>query len=108
MPSGDLIYARILDQEAVIINSQDDAETLLEKRSRIYSDRPYLATVVPCVLPELFYSTSPTQLDLGGRSYSHSWVMALNGVLTDESSTSLSKKNLRSDFAQCRSRVLVR
>ena len=60
MLSGDLIYARILDQEAVTINSQDDAEALLEKRSRIYSDRPYLATVVPCVLPELFHSTSMT------------------------------------------------
>lgn len=55
---GDLIYARILDQEAVIINSQHDAEALLDKRSRIYSDRPYLATLVPCVLPEFFYSTT--------------------------------------------------
>ncbi|OAX33955.1 cytochrome P450 [Rhizopogon vinicolor AM-OR11-026] len=44
---GDLIFVRILDQEAVIINSQHIAEALLDKRSRIYSDRPYLATRIP-------------------------------------------------------------
>ncbi|KAG2046503.1 cytochrome P450 [Suillus hirtellus] len=31
----------------VVINSQHIAEALLDKRSRIYSDRPYLATLVP-------------------------------------------------------------
>ncbi|KAG0702607.1 cytochrome P450 [Suillus ampliporus] len=44
---GDLVFVRILDQEAVVINSQHIAETLMDKRSRIYSDRPYLATVEP-------------------------------------------------------------
>ncbi|KAG2038735.1 cytochrome P450 [Suillus americanus] len=34
-------------QEVVVINSQHVAEALLDKRSRIYSDRPYLATVEP-------------------------------------------------------------
>jgi hypothetical protein len=47
--SGDLIFARMLDQEVIIINSQHVAEDLLDKRSRIYSDRPYLATQQPCV-----------------------------------------------------------
>ncbi|KAG0704965.1 hypothetical protein DFH29DRAFT_774042, partial [Suillus ampliporus] len=42
---GDLVFVRILDQEAVVINFQHVAEALLDKRSRIYSDRPYLATV---------------------------------------------------------------
>ena len=54
MLPGNLIYARILDQEVVIINSQDDAKALLEKRGVIYSDRPYIATLVPCVLSKFF------------------------------------------------------
>ena len=47
--SGDLIFARILDQEVVVINSQHVAQALMDKRSRIYSDRPYLATLKPWV-----------------------------------------------------------
>ncbi|KAG2134903.1 uncharacterized protein EDB93DRAFT_837306 [Suillus bovinus] len=31
----------------VVVNSQHIAEALLDKRSRIYSDRPYVATVKP-------------------------------------------------------------
>ncbi|KIJ11833.1 hypothetical protein PAXINDRAFT_33646, partial [Paxillus involutus ATCC 200175] len=44
---GDVLYARLLDQEIVILNSQSDAVELLEKRSQIYSDRPFIATVEP-------------------------------------------------------------
>ncbi|KAG1719246.1 cytochrome P450 [Suillus paluster] len=44
---GDLVFVRILDQDAVVINSQHVAQALMDKRSRIYSDRPYLATVKP-------------------------------------------------------------
>ncbi|KAG0704307.1 cytochrome P450 [Suillus ampliporus] len=44
---GDLVFVRILDQEVVVINSQRVAEELLDKRSRIYSDRPYVATLEP-------------------------------------------------------------
>ncbi|KAG1846130.1 cytochrome P450 [Suillus tomentosus] len=44
---GDLFFVRLLGQEIVVINSQHVAEALLDKRSRIYSDRPYLATVEP-------------------------------------------------------------
>ncbi|KAG2090009.1 cytochrome P450 [Suillus discolor] len=44
---GDLVFVRSLDEEMVVINSQHIAEALLDKRSRIYSDRPYLATLVP-------------------------------------------------------------
>ncbi|KAG2069904.1 cytochrome P450 [Suillus decipiens] len=44
---GDLIFVRNLDEEIVVINSQPIAEALLDKRSRIYSDRPYLATLEP-------------------------------------------------------------
>ncbi|KAG2114145.1 cytochrome P450 [Suillus discolor] len=44
---GDLFFVRLLGQEIVVINSQHVAEALLDKRSRIYSDRPYMATVEP-------------------------------------------------------------
>ncbi|KIJ12560.1 hypothetical protein PAXINDRAFT_14641 [Paxillus involutus ATCC 200175] len=44
---GDVLYVRLLDQEVVILNLQSDAVELLEKRSRIYSDRPFVATVEP-------------------------------------------------------------
>ncbi|KAG2368699.1 cytochrome P450 [Suillus spraguei] len=45
---GDLVFVRILDQNAVVINSQHVAQALLDKRSAIYSDRPYIATAEPC------------------------------------------------------------
>ncbi|KAG2336907.1 cytochrome P450 [Suillus weaverae] len=45
---GDLVFARILDQDVVVINSQHVAQALLDKRSGIYSDRPYIATAEPC------------------------------------------------------------
>jgi hypothetical protein len=48
--SGDLVFVRLLGQEIVVINSQRVAEALLDKRSRIYSDRPYIATLEPYVL----------------------------------------------------------
>ncbi|KIK97281.1 hypothetical protein PAXRUDRAFT_239039 [Paxillus rubicundulus Ve08.2h10] len=44
---GETLYVRLLDHECVILNSQSDAVELLEKRSRIYSDRPFIATAVP-------------------------------------------------------------
>ncbi|KAG1861718.1 cytochrome P450 [Suillus subalutaceus] len=44
---GDLVFMRHLGEEMVVINSQHIAEALLDKRSRIYSDRPYLATLKP-------------------------------------------------------------
>ncbi|KIJ12558.1 hypothetical protein PAXINDRAFT_14638 [Paxillus involutus ATCC 200175] len=44
---GDMVYARLLGQEYVILNSQSDATELLEKRSQIYSDRPFVASIAP-------------------------------------------------------------
>ncbi|KIJ05219.1 hypothetical protein PAXINDRAFT_93744, partial [Paxillus involutus ATCC 200175] len=44
---GEVLYARLLGQEVVVLNSQSDAVELLEKRSQIYSDRPVIATVEP-------------------------------------------------------------
>lgn len=40
---GDLIYVRLLDTEVVVLNSCSVATELLEKRSHIYSDRPFIA-----------------------------------------------------------------
>lgn len=37
---GDLVYSRILNQEIVIINSEELAKDLLDRRSSNYSDRP--------------------------------------------------------------------
>ncbi|KAG1729295.1 cytochrome P450 [Suillus occidentalis] len=44
---GDLVFVRLLGNEVVVINSQHVADALLEKRSQIYSDRPYIATLEP-------------------------------------------------------------
>jgi hypothetical protein len=54
--SGDLFFLQLLGQEVMVINSQDIAEALMEKRSRIYSDCPYLATRQPYILLAFFHS----------------------------------------------------
>ncbi|KAG2114148.1 cytochrome P450 [Suillus discolor] len=54
---GDLFFVRLLGQEIVVINSQHVAETLLHKRSRIYSDRPYIATLEPFGWSDVFVFT---------------------------------------------------
>ncbi|KAG1727776.1 cytochrome P450 [Suillus paluster] len=41
---GDIIYTRALNMEIIVLNSEEVANELLEKRSRVYSDRPYIAT----------------------------------------------------------------
>ncbi|EIW83950.1 cytochrome P450 [Coniophora puteana RWD-64-598 SS2] len=44
---GDIVYCRLLGTDVVVLNSEKVAEVLLERRSRIYSSRPHLATRVP-------------------------------------------------------------
>ncbi|KAG6374677.1 cytochrome P450 [Boletus reticuloceps] len=44
---GDIMYIRLLDMDVVVLNSPSVASELLEKRSQIYSDRPFIATVDP-------------------------------------------------------------
>jgi len=91
---GDLIFVRNLDEEIVVVNSQHIAEALLDKRSRIYSDRPYLATLEPCVPSILLYSIeSEVSADMACRSTLDSYVMVMNGVSADDSSTKLSVLN---------------
>ncbi|KIJ19370.1 hypothetical protein PAXINDRAFT_7853 [Paxillus involutus ATCC 200175] len=41
---GDILYTQILGQEIIVLNSEEVAINLLEKRSRKYSDRPGFAT----------------------------------------------------------------
>ncbi|KAG9318013.1 cytochrome P450 [Chiua virens] len=38
---------RVLNQDIIVINSEKIAKDLLERRSSIYSDRPYIATRIP-------------------------------------------------------------
>ena len=40
---GDIMYIRLLDADVIVVNSTDVATNLLEKRSHIYSDRPFVA-----------------------------------------------------------------
>ncbi|KAG6331183.1 hypothetical protein ID866_7904 [Astraeus odoratus] len=37
---GDIVYSHIFGQDFIIVNSEDTARLLADKRSRIYSDRP--------------------------------------------------------------------
>ncbi|KAH7930184.1 cytochrome P450 [Leucogyrophana mollusca] len=41
---GDLVYSNVLGQDFIVINSEKVARELLEQRSAIYSDRPYIST----------------------------------------------------------------
>ncbi|KIJ19360.1 hypothetical protein PAXINDRAFT_7844 [Paxillus involutus ATCC 200175] len=41
---GDIMYTHILNQEIIVLNSEEVAVELLEKQSRKYSDRPVVAT----------------------------------------------------------------
>ncbi|KAG8212997.1 cytochrome P450 [Butyriboletus roseoflavus] len=42
--TGDIFMIRVLKQDIIIINSKKIAKDLFDRRSRIYSDRPYIAT----------------------------------------------------------------
>ncbi|KAH7925846.1 cytochrome P450 [Leucogyrophana mollusca] len=44
---GNIVYSRAFGQEVIIINSENVAKALMEKRSHNYSDRPRLATILP-------------------------------------------------------------
>ncbi|KAF8123446.1 cytochrome P450 [Boletus edulis] len=44
---GDIFMIRVLKQDIIVINSEKIAKDLLDHRSNIYSDRPYLATKDP-------------------------------------------------------------
>lgn len=52
-PLGDIIHYRTYNRHTVVLNAYDDNVELLDKRSLIYSDRPYLAMMDLCVEPFL-------------------------------------------------------
>ena len=47
---GNIFMIRVLKQDIIVISSKKIAKDLLDRRSSIYSDRPYLATRQPCVI----------------------------------------------------------
>ena len=44
---GNVLYLRLLDQDVIVLGSRQVAVDLLEKRSQLYSDRPFVATIKP-------------------------------------------------------------
>ncbi|KAF8549302.1 cytochrome P450 [Imleria badia] len=54
---GDIMYIPFLGTDVIVLNSTSVALELLEKRSRIYSDRPFISTTVPYGLDFIFAFT---------------------------------------------------
>jgi hypothetical protein len=48
--TGDLVHASAFGMHVVVVNSREAAEELLEKRPKIYNDRPEVPIVDVCVL----------------------------------------------------------
>ena len=46
----DLVHLQVLGQHIMIVNSREMARELFEKRSLIYSDRPYVPMIDLCVI----------------------------------------------------------
>lgn len=44
---GDIMYIRLVNMDVIVLNSTSAAMELLEKRSKMYSDRPRIPTFVP-------------------------------------------------------------
>ncbi|EIW84358.1 cytochrome P450 [Coniophora puteana RWD-64-598 SS2] len=60
---GDIISCRFFGSQVVVLNSDKAAEDLLDRRSRIYSDRPEISTV----------RLSGWDLDIGFQPYGNEW-----------------------------------
>lgn len=101
---GDIIYVRLFDTDIIVLNSASIAMELLDKRSRIYSDRPFYTTVEPCVSysldRELF--TDPP-LDTGTIATLLLCDTVNIGDCAGEYSSRHSVRTPPSDFAQCSS-----
>lgn len=87
--AGDLIYIRIFGNPILVINSAKAAADLLDKRSSIYSSRPYRTMVselyVVCVIwAERQFDAS---LEWAGAGSSLQYLMVLGGSSTGHSST---------------------
>ena len=57
--TGDVVYFRVLGQDFIVLNSEQAALALLEKRSQKYSDRPasIFSVAVLCVFPAFLRSS---------------------------------------------------
>ncbi|KIJ11835.1 hypothetical protein PAXINDRAFT_15289 [Paxillus involutus ATCC 200175] len=98
---GEVLYARLLDQEFVVLNSQSDAVELLERRSQIYSDRPFIATIeTPNVLTG--YAT-----DMGSDFFLDSGATMTTGVYAGEYSIRRFVPIPPSPSAPCRARKMI-
>lgn len=49
-PIGEIVYTRVLSQEIILLNSEQTAIALLDKRSEKYSDRPAFSAAELCIL----------------------------------------------------------
>ena len=88
---GDIFMIRVLNQDIIVINSKKIAKDLLDRRSSIYSDRPFLAMRESCViaLSSLILHTSNSiliLLGMAGPSTLPLNSMEINGVHRGESS----------------------
>jgi hypothetical protein len=94
---------RVLNQDIIVISSEKIAQDLLDRRSAVYSDRPYLATRDPCVI-----MGTPSQrfvlirvfglLGLGGPSTSAGVHMTISGAPRGGCFIKSSERTLRSLF----------
>ena len=65
---GELLYIRLLNQEVIVINSEEVAKDLLERRSRKYSDRPRMFRMLNDLWVVFFTPLSRKRVD---RCYQH-------------------------------------
>lgn len=66
---------RVLQQDIIVINSKKIAKDLLDNRSSIYSDRPYLATRDACVCYPPFSALNSLEICLVrfGWAFNFAW-----------------------------------
>jgi hypothetical protein len=63
----DIIHFEVLGQHMMVVNSRELARELFEKRSRIYSDRPYVPMVdLSVAISILSVSDSEIEIDWVG------------------------------------------
>ena len=46
-----MVHVQVLGQHIMIVNSREMTRELFEKRSLVYSDRPYVPMIGLCVIP---------------------------------------------------------
>ncbi|KAG1747258.1 cytochrome P450 [Suillus paluster] len=78
---GDIVYLSILGQEFIIISSEELAHTLMDQRSGVYSERPYVSTSSGWISPPDCY---PMGTDGGNVSFGlTAMIRLLNYLVAD-------------------------